>query len=222
MGNLRSFDGVYPADRAAALAGVPKSTLYYWARNDIYVPTASPFKVKRWSFLDLLAVRAIYWLRQDKPRAARTTMRSVREALEQAAAKQIPFGRLNVLVDSRGRVHFQRTDEDELELPSGQEVFKDPLEELNLLTEYRVAGAWGPDLRYPKPELRIVPGKLTGEPHVADTRVATVQLWSLHGQGFEVESLQRLYPALSNRPEAVAQAISLEEQLAANLRVVAA
>lgn len=222
MGNLRSFDGVYPADRAAALAGVPRSTLYYWARKDIYVPTASPSKVKRWSFLDLLAVRAIYWLRQDKPQAARTTMRSVREVLEQAATMQIPFGQLNVLVDSRGRVHYQRSDEDELELPTGQEVFKEPLEELNLLTEYRVAGAWGPDLRTPKPELRIVPGKLTGEPHVADTRLATAQLWSLHSQGFDNQAIKRLYPALSERPDALDQAIALEDQLAANLRVVAA
>lgn len=217
MGSLRSFDGVYSADRAAALAGVPESTLYYWARKEIYVPSASPFKVKRWSFLDLLAVRAIYWLRQDKPRAARTTMRNVREALEKAAEIQIPFGELNLLVDSRGRVHFRRTDS--LQLAGGQAVLEDPLEELNLLTEYRVAGVWGPDLRAPKPGLRIIPGKLTGEPHVSQTRVATVQLWSLHLQGFDTARIQRLYPILLQRPDAIDESISLEQQLAANVAV---
>lgn len=213
MGTLRSFDGVYTADRAAALSGVPQSTLYYWAREEIYVPTASPLKVKRWSFLDLMAVRAIYWLRQDKPKAARTTMRKVRAALEEAAALQIPFGRLNVLVDPRGSIHFRRSEDGELELPGGQEVFSDPLEELNLLTEYRVAGSWGPDLRVPKPDLRIVPGKLTGEPHVAETRVATIQLWSLHCQGLDAVTIQRLYPSLAERPKALGQAIALEDQL---------
>lgn len=215
MGTLRSFDGVYSADRAAALAGVPKSTLYYWAREEIYVPSASPFKVKRWSFLDLLAVRAIYWLRQEKPRAARTTMRNVREALEKSAQMQIPFGDLNLLVDARGQVHFRRSGDDTLELAGGQEVMEDPLEELNLLTEYRVAGTWGPDLRVPKPGLRIVPGKLTGEPHVSQTRVATIQLWSLHQQGFDIARIERLYPVLMDRPGAIEQSISLEEQLVA-------
>ncbi len=34
--------GVYDADRAAALAGVPKPTLYYWARKKLYVPSIAP------------------------------------------------------------------------------------------------------------------------------------------------------------------------------------
>lgn len=217
MRTLRSFDGVYSADRAAALAGIPKSTLYYWAREEIYVPGASPLKVKRWSFLDLLAVRAIYWLRQDKPRAARTTMGNVREALVQAAEMHIPFGELNLLVDPRGQVHFRRTEGNPLQLGAGQEVMQEPLEELNLLTEYRVAGAWSPDLRTPKPGLSIVPGKLTGEPHVSLTRVATVQLWSLYLQGFDRPRIERLYPVLVERPGAIDQSISLEKQLAANV-----
>lgn len=217
MGSLRSFDGVYAAERAAALAGVPKSTLYYWAREGIYTPSASPFKVKRWSFLDLLALRAIYWLRQDKPRATRTTMRKVRVALEEAARLQIPFGELNLLVDPRGQVHFRRSGKDPLQLMGGQEVMADPLEELNLLTEYRVGGSWGPDLRVPKPGLRIVPGKLTGEPHISQTRVATIQLWALHQQGFDIARIGRLYPVLRDRPEAIHDAILLEEQLTAGL-----
>jgi DNA-binding transcriptional MerR regulator len=217
MGALRSFDGVYTADRAAALAGVPKTTLYYWAREGVYAPSASPLKIKRWSFLDLLALRAIYWLRQDKSQAARTTMRNVRAALENAAEKQIPFGELNLLVDPRGRVHFRRHEGEPLELTGGQEVLQDPLGELNLLTEYRVAGSVGPDLRVPKPELRIIPGKLTGEPHVSHTRVATIQLWSLHVQGFDTSRIERLYPVLHERPGAIQQSISLEAQLSLNV-----
>ena len=136
-------------------------------------------------------------------------------ALEKAAVLQIPFGELNLFVDQRGRVHFRR-DEGPLQLPGGQEVMAEPLEELNLLTEFRLAGTWGPDLRTPKPSIRIVPGKLTGEPHIFRTRIATVQLWSLDRQGFSTAGIKDLYPALAERPESIEQSISLEKQLATN------
>src|SRR5579883_3502248 len=48
--------GAYDARRAAALAGVPRSTLHYWARKDFYRPSVSPEPhVRLWSWLDLLA-----------------------------------------------------------------------------------------------------------------------------------------------------------------------
>jgi hypothetical protein len=58
--------GAYPADRTAALAGIPKSTLHYWARTELVVPSISSSKLKRWSYADLLLLRLIDWLRQDK------------------------------------------------------------------------------------------------------------------------------------------------------------
>lgn len=33
--------GAYTADRAAALSGVPKSTIHWWARHDVLVPSVS-------------------------------------------------------------------------------------------------------------------------------------------------------------------------------------
>jgi len=59
--------GVYDADRAAALSGVPVSTVYYWARKGIWEPALSEEKPKLWTYSDLIALRMIYWLRQDKP-----------------------------------------------------------------------------------------------------------------------------------------------------------
>ena len=58
--------GAYPADRAAALSGVPLSTVDYWARKEILVPSLSAEKVKLWSFSDLMGLRIIYGLRQTK------------------------------------------------------------------------------------------------------------------------------------------------------------
>jgi DNA-binding transcriptional MerR regulator len=37
--------GAYTADRAAALSGVPKSTIHWWARNDVLVPGVSATRV---------------------------------------------------------------------------------------------------------------------------------------------------------------------------------
>src|SRR5438128_10422399 len=73
----------YPADRAAALAGVPISTLHYWSRAGIWVPSVSSARVKRWSYSDLLALRLIDWLRRDKPdlKLPKTSMGKIRGAL---------------------------------------------------------------------------------------------------------------------------------------------
>ena len=37
----------------------------------------------------------------------------------------------------------------------------------------------GPDLVAPRPELRIVPGRLAGEPHIRGTRIGTLQIAAL-------------------------------------------
>lgn len=80
--------GAYPADRAAALSGVPLSTVHYWSRNDIVVPRVSAERVKLWSFSDLMALRIVYWLRQTKATAdgaavPRTRMSAVKRAVTQ-------------------------------------------------------------------------------------------------------------------------------------------
>ncbi len=46
------------AVRRAALSGVPKSTVHYWSRQGILVPSVSPERVKLWSYGDLMALRS--------------------------------------------------------------------------------------------------------------------------------------------------------------------
>src|SRR5258708_5409984 len=83
---MREPTTAYTADRAAALAGVPQSTLHYWAREGILTPSVSQEKVKLWSFADLMALRAVEWLRRKKLVAKGavppTRMREIRRALE--------------------------------------------------------------------------------------------------------------------------------------------
>ncbi|MCL2464549.1 MAG: hypothetical protein FWF28_05725, partial [Micrococcales bacterium] len=58
-----AVSGCYEASRAAALSGVPKSTLYEWARRRVVVPSVSPEREKLWSYADLMALRIVSWLR---------------------------------------------------------------------------------------------------------------------------------------------------------------
>src|SRR5262249_22340863 len=77
--------GCYEAQRAAALVGIPLSTLYYWAKTGVVVPSISPVREKLWSYADLMAVRIVSWLRHPKDSGEAvvpgTTMAEVRRAL---------------------------------------------------------------------------------------------------------------------------------------------
>ena len=103
--------GVYAADRAAALAGVPRSTLYDWARKDIWTPSRRPERPKLWAFTDVVAARIIYWLRHDKPEleSARTSMHEVRQVLDAIREKgsEIWDADVRIFVDRSGHVFFE-------------------------------------------------------------------------------------------------------------------
>lgn len=51
--------GAYEVPRAAALAGVPLSTLYHWAREEVVTPSVSATREKLWSYRDLLTLRLV-------------------------------------------------------------------------------------------------------------------------------------------------------------------
>jgi len=67
--------------------------------------------------------------------------------------------------------------------------------------------------------LRIIPGKLSGEPHVVGTRVRSVQLDALLERGFLIDQIREMYPFLD--ATAITDARELELQLRRNLRKAA-
>jgi uncharacterized protein (DUF433 family) len=216
--------GAYTADRAAALSGVPKSTIHWWARNDVLVPSVSASRVMLWSYADLMGLRVIYWLRQRKTtklgvEIPRTSMPAVRRALKDLRSLELSLwvgGRPSLLVDVTGTV-FVKTGAG-VHDPSRQIVRE---EMLDLIAPFPTAeGTRGPDLVTPRAELRIVPGKLSGSPHVVHTRLETRALSALAADGFDVAGIQRLYPYVS--PPQIAQALELERQLDDNLHKRAA
>ncbi len=217
--------GAYPADRAAALSGVPLSTVHYWARNGVLAPSISARRVKLWAYSDLMGLRTIYWLRQTKatPDGAavpRTTMPAVRRALEQLSELDLRLWGEDdkpVVAVDRGGTVLVRSGSDR-EAPHRQRALA--AEEGDLLTvmdPFRtLEGSRGPDLHAPRPRLRIVPGKLGGSPHVAHTRLESQALGALASSGLPEAKIYRLYPDVP--AHAIDDALDLERQLAENLR----
>jgi uncharacterized protein (DUF433 family) len=217
--DLGPTTAAYTADRAASLAGVPKSTVYYWAHTGLVVPSVSRERVKKWSYADLLLLRLVDWLRQDKPEVElpRTSMQRIRKEVWKAErlGERLLSDGMEVYVESPGRLVFGHNSGFFIELGQGasQSLFG---ETLNLVRAFEgTNGLRGPDLAAPRPTLRIVPGKLSGEPHVWGTRIVTIGLAVLRSRGFTSERVRELYPVLTD--DNVAEAFELEEQLEANL-----
>ncbi len=213
--------GAYTAERAAPLSGVPLSTVHYWARKKILVPTISAARVKLWSYADLMGLRTIYWLRQTKTSTEghdvpRTSMNAVRRALRALHELDLDVWTeehgATVAVNRRGEVFF--TPNGGVSTVAGQRVIQG--EWLDLIAPFETAQGRGPDLRAPRPNLRIVPGKLAGSPHIIRTRIETIALVALEERGLGQDKIATLYPA-APRP-AIAEALDLEHQLQRNLR----
>lgn len=201
--------GVYAAPRAAALSGVPQSTLHYWARTDLYRPSISPHpRVRLWSWADLLALRAIDWLRRVKGDAQpqKTSMQRIRQALRELDKQDLPRERLRQLVrvSPGGELFFE---DDEMVMRATPGLQAGWSEMLDLVAPYHN----GPDLLEPRPLLRIIPGKLHGEPHLLGTRITSATIYTLHNSGYGTEQISAMYPEAS--PHALRQAIDLEQSL---------
>jgi uncharacterized protein (DUF433 family) len=217
--------GAYPANRAAALSGVPKSTVHYWAREEILVPNLSAQRVKLWSYRDLLALRTIAWLRATKTApdghiVPATTMRAVRRALRDLDELDLELWTEdespNVAVDRRGQLVIDPHGRPRR--PGGQHLLDADL--LDLLRPFEISTALhGPDLVVPRPRLRIVPGKLAGAPHNHRTRIETEALAALAHRGMQTAKIIRLYPIIDSAD--VDQALDLERQLQPSLALAA-
>lgn len=222
--NGRDLRGAYPAERASALSGVPMSTIHYWARHDVLVPSISPERIKLWSYSDLMGLRTIYWLRQTKMvsngvSVPATSMPAVRRAL--AGLKELD---LQLWTEEHGpSVAVSRSGEVFFNAPSylgnaaGQRALDADL--LDLIAPFQTEQGAAPDLYAPRPSLRIIPGKLSGSPHIAKTRIETVALLALEDRGLAESKIAALYPLAPLA--AITEALDLEHQLRASLKAAA-
>jgi uncharacterized protein (DUF433 family) len=211
--------GAYAADRAAALSGVPYSTVQRWSR-DLVVPSVSSERIKLWSYADLMGLRMVYWLRHPKVVSGReiraTSAKTIRKALEDLRNYDLApwsVGRPSPLfIDYRGKVIVNVGD-------AYQDEHNQIVEPgvLNLIGVFHAQeGTKGPNLIAPRTLLRIVPGKLSGSPHVQGTRIETRVLSAFERDGYDMPHIARLYPTLAR--DQIEQAIDLEHQLDENLK----
>ena len=198
--------------------------MYWWARNAVVVPTVSPMKEKLWSFSDLMALRLVTWLRHTKPGDGGTTraaspMPRVRQAFALLDELELdPWsadldGQSPILVDAAGRIYV-RTPNDVFDV-NGQRTLL-PEHALGLTAPFTSEGIFGPDLLRPRPLLRIVPAKVSGEPHVVNSRLTTLTIAALAARGFSARRIAGLY---DEPVEAIEEAIDLERQLASTALV---
>lgn len=214
--------GAYDAERASALSGVPKSTIHYWARTDLLVPSVSVERVKLWSHADLVGLRLIYWLRRTKtremgPSIPRTGMRAIRLALSKLRKlPDPPAPESSLWINGAGKIYV-RNAAGTAETLEGQLALAGAI---NLIAPFSTdEGLKGPDLLRPRPELRIVPGKLSGSPHIVDTRLETRAIYALGRDGLDETAIGKLYPFVT--PKQIAEALDLERQLAKNIAIAA-
>lgn len=217
---VSSSKGSYTADRAAALSGVPKSTVHYWARNAILTPSVSAERVKLWSYPDLMALRIIYWLRHGKTHDSGaevppSTMPRIREALAQLQELDLTLWTEedgpSVTVDLNGNVLVASAPAPEA--AKRQRTMQHGV--FDVLAPLKTETALGPNLHRPSAKIRIVPGKLGGAPHLVGTRLESQALASLAFGGVDTPLIYKLYPDFDS--EAIDQAIVLETQLAENI-----
>ncbi|HEX4498038.1 MAG TPA: DUF433 domain-containing protein [Thermoanaerobaculia bacterium] len=207
------ISGAYTTERAAALSGVPKSTAYYWARKGHLLPSVSQ-KPLLWSYTDLLALRTIYWLRQPKSAFERevpaTSMSKVRRALRQL--KELDLDLFSTVgITLAGEIAID-ADALPLQLVDGQYLERALV---NIVGPFEgLEGTKGPDLLWPRPTVQILPGKISGAPHITGTRVPTQSIDALASRGFSVEQLAKIYPFVSR--ESLCESIDLETQLKRN------
>lgn len=217
---MKSAEASYEAHRAAALAGVPVSTVYYWARSGIWTPAMPNTRPKLWSYSDLLALRLIDWLRQAKedfelPHTRMSKIRALLSSVEDLG-EGLQSDTVKVWVEKNGNVVIAIGEA--VYRPLGDKHLQPLIERgmVSLVAAFeRDGGIFAPDLVRPRPTLRIIPGKLSSEPHVDGTRLGTQMIEALRRRGLETEHIVSLYSFLT--PRNVDEALSLEEQLERNL-----
>ncbi len=220
---VQEIGGAYTGERAAALSGVPRSTVHYWARNRQLVPSVS-LAPRLWSFTDLLALRILYWLRQSKKKfdheIPASSMPKIMHARDQLLALDLDIfdGSHTVvgvtlsgdIIVNAKNMPMQRVD--------GQLIES---QIIDVLAPFEgLEGTKGPDLRRPRPTIRIVPRRISGAPHIAGTRLPTQSVYVLKERGFSVEELAKLYPFAG--VDALRESVELEGQLHANVQLKAA
>lgn len=212
---MKRLGAAYSTERVAGLAGVPARTVYYWAKTGLWTPSVSAEREMTWSYADLLALRLFAWLRTPKEAldVKATSLRRIREALDhvEALGDKLEAEMCFVWVDHGGGLHIGEQDTGFRPAQPGLAQGELDIGPVDLLAAHTTAeGRHLSDLRRPRELLRIVPGKLAGEPHVVDTRIPSSALFGLIERGLTREAVSEMYEVA---PAVVQQAVDYEHEI---------
>ncbi len=165
-----------------------------------------------------MALRIVYWLRHPKEGRgsdiAASPMPQVRKALAELERRGLDiwddsasYPDSPLRVDSSAKIYV--VDDDVFGVDGQQPIAG----MLDLLGPFDGDGRRGPDLVRPRPHLRIIPGRVSGEPHLAGSRITTQVAAALHRNIADTEKIAALYPGFD--ASIFQEAIKLEFSLAA-------
>ena len=202
----------FPVPIASVLSGATPRQLSYWRRPTRSAPALLEPAAKRsgrylYSWADVVALRAIVYLRQEKSlpkiRTAVERLRTLEsDEWEHLARYQLVRTAKTIIV---------RTPRGEL-LDLEQEpatVLDEVLLEDVLEPFWTGDGAEVPDLRHPRPRLSVNPQVLGGYPVISGSRVPFDVVAGLADEGAELAEIVAISPR-SSRPVPDAQAFALQ------------
>lgn len=214
-----AYVGCYEGPRASALSGVPATTVYRWARNGIVKPSVSPTRIKLWSYADLMALRIVYWLRHPKAghlgKVPGSPMPKVRWALNELEQRSLDIW--SDTTEQQGSP-LRVNDSGDILIVGDVDVVQQSTQPalpglLDLLGPFDYGESKAPDLIRPRPHLRIVPGKVSGEPHIEGSRITSQVIAALYERTQSVQAITELYPGFGTTH--FKEAVDLERSLAA-------
>lgn len=207
---LRRPVGRYSVERASQLSGVPRSTLYDWAKKNSLTPDFYDWNPKQWSYRDLVLARFFAWIR-SKGMPASVTAREIADIRRRLADRtldpSVPIraNKLGVFPDGEYI--------DEVTGVSAMPSILEMLQTFNLLEPVDdVSAMWGPSLVHPSEWTMISPDVFAGEPTIRRTRIPTAALFALEqDRGLDSDDIARIYPGLT--AEQVDDGLKLEHRI---------
>ena len=212
---LRHPRGRYESPRASQLSGIPRSTIYDWRRNQVFVPDFDDEMPAAWSYRDLVYLRLLAWLRQGgmERGLAAENVRTVKREVASGRAIRYLYASKTLLVADEERT--SRVGSQNL-LPFN-DLFTlvsrfDLLEPVKELGGGEFGRLWAPDLVSPSQHTFISPWVMAGDPCVARTRIPTSSIHALREErGLAAMEITELYRGLT--VEAADDAYILERRL---------
>jgi uncharacterized protein (DUF433 family) len=190
----------FPVHLASALSGASVNQLAYWRKRTassepLLVPSAEKSGRFLYSWADVVALRTIVYLRQEK------SLPRIRKAVgELARLEEAQWGHLSEyqLVRTAATIVVQTPKGQLMDLEKVPGTMLDKVLMADVLGPFATsAGRAVPDLSHPKPNLSIDPGVLGGYPVIAGTRVPYDIVAGLAQEGYSGADIVELYPSVA-------------------------